>query len=136
MARLASNDMPAEQRQEWLSSLKIGDIVVTEQYSVWRGHSVSTHKVKNITKAGRVRLDNDVLLNDNGHYHKYVHYSSVDYFILPYDDEAKALIKLHDSRARIGWMFDNVDMDKLSQEDLDALRTILEPAIKEVKRNG
>lgn len=90
MSRLKSNDMTQEERQSWLASLQIGDTVVVEHYNIWKGDSISKYKIKNITKTGRIRLDNDILLDLNGRYHKFERYSSITYFILPYDDEAKA----------------------------------------------
>lgn len=138
MARyyLESNNMTNEERQAWLATLQIGDTIIVENYNTWTGYSISKYKVKNITKSGRIRLDNDILLDANGRYHKYERWSSINYFILPHDDEAKTMIRLLNSRARVGWMFDNVDIEKLSQEDLDVLRSLLEPALKEVKHNG
>lgn len=133
MSRLKSNDMTQEERQSWLASLQIGDTVVVEHHNIWKGDSISKYKVKNITKTGRIRLDNDILLDPNGRYHKYVRYSSITYFILPYDDEAKAEIKLYNSRLKVGWMFDKVDLTKLSQEQLDTLYAIMEPALKEMR---
>ena len=54
-------------REEWLKTLKKGDKVANkEHYGLERYKYYKIYEVKNITKTGKIRLDNDKLLNENG----------------------------------------------------------------------
>lgn len=54
--------MNPQERQEWLKSLKVGD-------RVWnsRQGGGAFYTIKKITPTGKIRLDNDVLLNNDGY---------------------------------------------------------------------
>lgn len=65
------------ERNEWLKGLKAGDVVVSKQTSNLTGEEYyQSYKIKKITPKGQIRLDNDILLDANGYYHKHERFSS------------------------------------------------------------
>ena len=113
-------------REQWLASLKKGDKVCNKTYDSWeREYVYDFYEIKNITNTGKIRLDNNVLLDNDGHYHKYENYKSVDYKIEPITDE---VVKYETARRKkrniireIREIKDRVNFNKLNQEELEIL---------------
>ena len=80
--------MNKEERKEWLKTLKKGDRVANkERYDWGRYKYYRIYEVKNITKTGKIRLDNDKLLNEDGEYCKYDIWGSTYIHIVPITEE-------------------------------------------------
>ena len=56
-----------EERKAWLSSLKEGDTVYDIIYDYSYISAVKQYKIKKITTTGKIRLDDDTLLDNNGY---------------------------------------------------------------------
>ena len=120
------------ERREWLSNLKEGDQVANKHYNTWRdGSYYEIYTVKKITPTGKIRLDNGVLLNQNGkYYNRDIWGSGEDYNIEPVTDEIleairirKLKIKLNDKISKI---FKDYNLMGMTVEDLEAINNILE----------
>ena len=75
-------------REECLKTLKNGDKVANkEYYGLERYKYYKIYTIKNITKTGKIRLDNDKLLNENGEYCKYDIWGGTDIYIVPVTEE-------------------------------------------------
>ena len=117
-------------RKQWLVSLKKGDKVCNKKYDRWEEEYVyEFYEIKNITNTGKIRLNNNVLLDNDGCYHKYENYKSVDYKIEPITDE---VVKYETARRKkrniireIREIKDRVNFNKLNQEELEVLLELL-----------
>ena len=83
-------------RQQWLDSLKIGDKVATKIYInlVWKRYSFSytyeVHSIKNISKSGKIKLDNGVTLSKKGQLSEYAGLGMNAFYCLePYTQEVE-----------------------------------------------
>ena len=120
------------ERKEWVSNLKEGDKVANEHYNSWRGGSYyQIYTVKKITPTGKIRLDNGVLLNQNGkYYNRDVWGGGEDYNIEPVTDEILNSIKTrkikNKLRSNIESIFKDYNLMGMSVEDLKAINNILE----------
>lgn len=120
------------ERREWLSNLKSGDQVANEHYNSWRGGSYyQIYTVKKITPTGKIRLDNGVLLNQNGkYYNRDVWGGGEDYNIEPVTEEILNSIKTrkikNKLRSNIESIFKDYNLMGMSVEDLKAINNILE----------
>lgn len=127
--------MNETERREWLSNLKSGDQVANEHYNSWRGGSYyQIYTVKKITPTGKIRLDNGVLLNQNGKYYNCdVWGGGEDYNIEPVTDEILNSIKTrkikNKLRSNIESIFKDYNLMGMSVEDLKAINNILEKYI-------
>ena len=80
--------MNKEERKEWLKTLKKGDRVANKERYGWEKYEYyRIYEVKNITKTGKIRLDNDKLLNEDGEYCKYDIWGSTYIHIVPITEE-------------------------------------------------
>ena len=124
--------MNETERREWLSNLKSGDQVANEHYNSWRGGSYyQIYTVKKITPTGKIRLDNGVLLNQNGkYYNRDVWGGGEDYNIEPVTDEILNSIKTRKIKnklsSNIESIFKDYNLMGMSVEDLKAINNILE----------
>ena len=117
-------------RKQWLASLKKGDKVCNKKYDRWEEEYVyEFYEIKNITNTGKIRLDNDILLDNNGHHSKYENWMSIDYKIDPITDE---IVEYETARKRkrstireIKAIKDMVNFNKLNQEELEVLLELL-----------
>lgn len=129
--------MNETERREWLSNLKSGDQVANEHYNSWRGGSYyQIYTVKKITPTGKIRLDNGVLLNQNGkYYNRDVWGGGEDYNIEPVTEEILNSIKTrkikNKLRSNIESIFKDYNLMGMSVEDLKAINNILEKYVKE-----
>lgn len=127
------------ERREWLSNLKSGDQVANEHYNSWRGGSYyQIYTVKKITPTGKIRLDNGVLLNQNGkYYNRDVWGGGEDYDIEPVTEEILNSIKTRKIKnklsSNIESIFKDYNLMGMSVEDLEAINNILEKYVKEDK---
>lgn len=130
--------MNETERKEWISNLKEGDKVANEHYNSWRGGSYyKIYTVKKITPTGKIRLDNGVLLNQNGkYYNRDVWGSGEDYNIEPVTDEILNSIKTRKIKnklsSNIESIFKDYNLMGMSLEDLKAINNILEKYVKEM----
>lgn len=78
-------------RKEWIKGLKKGDKVVDKKY--YGRYNIFT--IKNITPKGKIRLEekSNILLDENGRYHKFENWNSTDIFIEPYTEEIEKKMK-------------------------------------------
>lgn len=139
-------------REEWLKSLKPGDKVASRVVLgyVWSdSNSVYNDtyeilEVKKITPKGYIRLSNNILLSENGTYHKYdTWYHSTSYNIEPITKEILdkvSLFKEFREQGRI--LLKNIDkINKLwSQSDLSLgelkrVNEFLSNFIKEIQQD-
>lgn len=104
-------------RQEWLKSLKEGDLVADKRYNGY----YSIFKIKKITPKGSIRLETGHLLNENGEYYKFEGWSSTNIYIEPLTEEIKNSIAIRKEIIDIINKIKNIDFRKL---DLDKLRKI------------
>lgn len=82
-------------RKEWLKTLKKGDKVANKEHCSWDKYEYyRIYKVKNITKTGKIRLDNDNLLDEDGGNSKY------DIYIVPITDEVLRVNKEENIRRK------------------------------------
>lgn len=129
--------MNETERREWLSNLKAEDKVANEHYNSWRGGSYyQIYTVKKITPTGKIRLDNGVLLNQNGkYYNRDVWGGGEDYDIEPVTEEILNSIKTrkikNKLRSNIESIFKDYNLMGMSVEDLKAINNILEKYVKE-----
>lgn len=129
--------MNETEKREWLSNLKSGDQVANEHYNSWRGGSYyQIYTVKKITPTGKIRLDNGVLLNQNGkYYNRDVWGGGEDYDIEPVTEEILNSIKTrkikNKLRSNIESIFKDYNLMGMSVEDLKAINNILEKYVKE-----
>lgn len=129
--------MNETERKEWISNLKEGDKVANEHYNSWRGGSYyQIYTVKKITPTGKIRLDNGVLLNQNGkYYNRDVWGGGEDYNIEPVTEEILNSIKTrkikNKLRSNIESIFKDYNLMGMSVEDLKAINNILEKYVKE-----
>ena len=123
------------ERKEWISKLKEGDKVANEHYNSWRGGSYyKIYTVKKITPTGKIRLDDGILLNQNGKYYNRDAWGGEDYNIEPVTDEIleairirKLKIKLNDKISKI---FNDYNLMGMSVDDLETINNILEKYVK------
>lgn len=89
--------MTQSEREQWLKSLKQGDTVVTFTDNLYLSTTIiDYYKVDKITPKGRLRLDNGVLLDENGsNFSKRIK-------IEPYDDLVKQYEEQSDLEIEIG----------------------------------
>lgn len=124
--------MNETERREWLSNLKEGNKVANEHYNTWRGGSYyQIYTVKKITPTGKIRLDNGVLLNQNGkYYNRDVWGGGEDYNIEPVTDEILNSIKTRKIKKKLSSNIESIFKDYnlmgMSVEDLEAINNILE----------
>lgn len=120
------------ERREWLSNLKEGNKVANEHYNSWRGGSYyQIYTVKKITPTGKIRLDNGVLLNQNGkYYNRDVWGGGEDYNIEPVTDEILNSIKTRKIKnklsSNIESIFKDYNLMGMSVDDLETINNILE----------
>lgn len=120
------------ERREWLSNLKEGNKVANEHYNSWRGGSYyQIYTVKKITPTGKIRLDNGVLLNQNGkYYNRDVWGGGEDYNIEPVTDEILEAIRIRKLKIKLSSNIESIFKDYnlmgMSIEDLEAINNILE----------
>lgn len=82
-------------RKSWLMGLKEGDVVANKKFNaIDKEFYYSFHKIKNINQKGYIRLDNDILLNENGQCYKYS--GTIDYFIQPVTKD----IAIHEAKRK------------------------------------
>ena len=75
-------------RKEWLKTLKKGDKVANKERYDWGKYEYyRIYEVKNITKTGKIRLDNNILLNEDGEYSKYDIWGGTYVHIVPITEE-------------------------------------------------
>lgn len=75
-------------RKEWLKTLKKGDKVANKERYDWGKYEYyRIYEVKNITKTGKIRLDNDKLLDEDGEYCNYDRLGSTYIHIVPITEE-------------------------------------------------
>ena len=75
-------------RKKWLKTLKKGDKVANKERHGWEKYEYyRIYEVKNITKTGKIRLDNDKLLDEDGEYCKYDRWNSTYIHIVPITEE-------------------------------------------------
>lgn len=122
------------ERQEWLSNLKEGDKVTNEHYNTWRGGSYyEIYTVKKITPTGKIRLDNDVLLYQNGKYYNRDAWGGEDYNIEPITEEILESIRIRKLKMalndRISKIFKDYNLMGMSVDDLETINNILEKYI-------
>ena len=124
--------MNETERREWLSNLKEEDKVANEHYNSWRGGSYyQIYTVKKITPTGKIRLNNGILLNQNGkYYNRDIWGSGEDYNIEPVTDEILNSIKTRKIKnklsSNIESIFKDYNLMGMSVEDLEAINNILE----------
>ena len=74
-------------RKKWLKTLKKGDKVANKERYGWEKYEYyRIYEIKNITKGGKIRLDNDKLLDEDGEYCKY-EWGSTYIHIVPITEE-------------------------------------------------
>ena len=124
--------MNETERREWLSNLKEEDQVANEHYNSWRGGSYyQIYTVKKITPTGKIRLDNGVLLNQNGkYYNRDVWGGGEDYNIEPVTDEILEAIRIRKLKIKLSSNIESIFKDYnlmgMTVEDLEAINNILE----------
>lgn len=127
--------MNETERREWISNLKEGDKVANEHYDSWRGGSYyHIYTVKKITPTGKIRLDNGVLLNQNGKYYNHdVWGGGEDYNIEPVTEEILNSIKTRKIKnklsSNIESIFKDYNLMGMNLEDLKTINNILEKYI-------
>ena len=127
--------MNETERKEWISDLKEGDKVANEHYNSWRGGSYyQIYTVKKITPSGKIRLNNGVLLNQNGkYYNRDVWGGGEDYNIEPVTEEILNSIKTRKIKnklsSNIESIFKDYNLMGMSIEDLETINNILEKYI-------
>ena len=125
------------ERKERISNIKAGDKVANEHYNSWRGGSYyQIYTVKKITPTGKIRLDNGVLLNQNGkYYNRDVWGGGEDYDIEPVTEEILNSIKTRKIKKKLSSNIESIFKDYnlmgMSVEDLEAINNILEKYVKE-----
>lgn len=110
-----------EQYNEWLQTLKKGDEVAVKSRAGFGGGShYSIETVKNITKQGSVRLDDDNLYK-NGEYTRKSNWSYDTYTLMPIDDEVKEWFK----RRNLLYKLDKLNLKALTTEQLESIYNIV-----------
>lgn len=123
------------ERKEWISNLKEGDKVANEHYNSWRGGSYyQIYTVKKITATGKIRLNNGILLNQNGkYYNRDVWGGGEDYNIEPVTDEILEAIRIRKLKIKLSSNIESIFKDYnlmgMSVEDLETINNILEKYI-------
>lgn len=120
-----------KEREIWIKSLKKGDKVANEVYNRFNGKYYEFLEVKNITPKGNIRLTNNILLDSNGYYYKYIQYGgSKEYKIIPI---TKEIVSFEKNRKEYNKIFndvsklcDNFCRKNYTIEDLELLKEILE----------
>ncbi len=124
----------SDERQKWLDGLKVGDFVYL--FDDIRGMGGQTIRKVKVTKISPKRtkftlfseksdLYSDV--NKNGDV-QYSGYATRDTYIEPITGETTAMFRLCWSRRAIRPLLENVEVDKLTQEQLDLIGPILKGA--------
>ena len=127
--------MNETERKEWISNLKEGDKVANEHYNSWRGGSYyQIYTVKKITPSGKIRLNNGILLNQNGkYYNRDVWGGGEDYNIEPVTDEILEAIRIRKLKIKLSSNIESIFKDYnlmgMSVEDLETINNILEKYI-------
>ena len=123
--------MNETERREWLSNLKAEDKVANEHYNSWRGGSYyKIYTVKKITPTGKIRLDDGILLNQNGKYYNRDVWGGEDYNIEPVTDEILEAIRIRKLKIKLSSNIESIFKDYnlmgMSVDDLEAINNILE----------
>ena len=124
--------MNETERREWLSNLKAEDKVANEHYNSWRGGSYyQIYTVKKITPTGKIRLNNGILLNQNGkYYNRDVWGGGEDYNIEPVTDEILEAIRIRKLKIKLSSNIESIFKDYnlmgMSVDDLETINNILE----------
>ena len=87
--------MNKEEREKWLKSLKIGDQVCTKSCN---NINYDFYTIINITKKGKIRLSNNVLLSENGEATSGGTWDFNIYYILPVTEEVKIICQTYESK--------------------------------------
>jgi hypothetical protein len=120
--------MNDEERKQWLETLKEGDEVYNINYYYGQISSVKKHAIKKITASRRIRLDNDILLDSDGHYYA-GGWSTSSVTILPMGEQVSAAIK--QLQTKILWkecrdLLEKVDAKVLDYETLGKIKELIE----------
>lgn len=118
-------------RKEWLESLKEGDKVCNSDYNSWsREKSYQFYTVKKVTSKGRIRLNNDILLDENGCGFAGERYNRDYYKIEPITEEILNYIKEQKEKSelvsRVNHLLDKTRPRNLTIEQLRELNKVLE----------
>lgn len=120
--------MDDKERIEWLKSLKAGDVV----YNICRSYSylvaVKEYTIKKITPAGKIRLNDDTLLDNSGSTFG-DHWGSGSMSILPMCDEVKKaihVIKTENLLNKCKESLSKVDKSKLDYETLFKIKELID----------
>lgn len=127
-------------RSSWLKELKVGDTVVNKRKNrtfgkagpsgVMASYVYDRFIIKNITPTGKIRLDNDILLNNNGEN------KSEGYYIEEYSEElirkekeVSERIKLYDDIISISKRISFNYLKSYKTKELEDIKKVFEDIV-------